>query len=329
MKRIVALLLVLIMIFAISACGKKEDSPAEPVVTPETQAEAPEENKPEEPQKGAEIETLKVQIIPSKDAERLDAQRKPLQELLEAQLQMPVEVTVGTDYSATIEAMKSGQIHVGFLAPTQYVLAHDQGAADVILKSMRYDVDDEGNKLKDAPLVDSFRSQLVAGPDSGITSVEDLKGKKIAVASFTSTSGFVWPANLLADKGLDPQKDVEWVNVGGHDKAIQAVYNGEVDAAFTFKDARYILAEEHPDVYEKVKFILDTEPIPNDTISVIPSMSQELRDKIANAFLEIAKDEKGLDVFRSVYEWEGFSKAQDSDYDIVRTYLKRQEEWDF
>ena len=325
MKKILALLLVLTMVFAVSACGQKEEAPAEPVKQ-ETEAEQPEE-KPEE--KAAEIDTLKVQIIPSKDAERLDAQRKPLQELLEAQLGMAVEVTVGTDYSATIEAMKSGQIHVGFLAPTQYVLAHDQGAADVILKSMRFDVDDEGNKLKDKPLVDSFRSQLVTGADSEIKSVEDLKGKQIAVASFTSTSGFVWPANLLADKGLDPQKDVVFRNVGGHDKAIQAVYNGEVDAAFTFKDARYVIAEEHPDVYDKVKFVLDTEPIPNDTISVIPSMSQELRDKIADAFLKIAEDEKGLDVFRSVYEWEGFSKAQDSDYDIVRTYLKRQEEWDF
>ena len=332
MKKILALVLVLTLIFAISACGPKEEAPAEPTPEAEQPAETPEteaEEPAEEPAEGAEIDTLKVQIIPSKDAERLDAQRKPLQELLEAELGMPVEVTVGTDYSATIEAMKSGQIHVGFLAPTQYVLAHDQGAADVILKSMRFDVNDEGEKLTDAPLVDSFRSQLVAGPDAGIEKVEDLKGKTIAVASYTSTSGFVWPANLLADKGLDPQSDVEWVNSGGHDKAIQAVYNGEVDAAFTFKDARYIIAEENPDVYEKVLFVLDTEPIPNDTISVIPSMSQELRDKIADAFLKIAENEEGLEVFRSVYEWEGFSKAQDSDYDIVRTYLKRQEEWDF
>ncbi|NLY36653.1 MAG: phosphate/phosphite/phosphonate ABC transporter substrate-binding protein [Tissierellia bacterium] len=327
MKRFLSIAIVVLLIFTLAACKNEAPEVEAPEVQPEAQEPVVQEEEVEAP--GLVIETLKVQITPSKDAARLDAQRKPLQDMLEAELGMPVEVSVGTDYSATIEAMRSNQIHVGFLAPTQYVLAHDQGAADVILKSLRYEVDENGEKQYDSELVDSFRSQLVTGVDSDINSVEDLKGKTIAVASFSSTSGFVWPANLLADAGLDPQADVEWVNVGGHDKAIQAVYNGEVDAAFTFKDARYVLLGELPDVYDKVRFVLDTEPIPNDTISVVPGMDQELRDRIADAFINIVKDEEGLNVFRLIYEWEGFSKAQDSDYDIVRTYLKRQEEWDF
>lgn len=329
MKRFLSLAIVILLLFTLAACKNEAPQVEVPESQPEAQEPLVQEEDMEEETPGLVIETLKVQITPSKDAARLDAQRKPLQDMLEEQLGMPVEVSVGTDYTATIEAMRSNQIHVGFLAPTQYVLAHDQGAADVILKSLRYDVDDNGDKLEDAPLVDSFRSQLVAAAGSNIKSVEDLKGKTIAVASFSSTSGFVWPANLLADKGLDPQGDVEWVNVGGHDKAIQAVYNGQTDAAFTFKDARYVLREELPDVYEKVLFVLDTEPIPNDTISVVPSMEEELRERIADAFLNIVKEEEGLEVFRSIYEWAGFASAQDSDYDIVRSYLRRQEEWDF
>ncbi|HZK10313.1 MAG TPA: phosphate/phosphite/phosphonate ABC transporter substrate-binding protein [Clostridia bacterium] len=325
MKKFLSIAMIALLVFTLAACT---DEASETESAQEETAETQEEEE-EVVEEALVIETLKVQITPSKDAARLDAQRKPLQDMLEEKLAMPVEVSIGTDYSATIEAMRSGQIHVGFLAPTQYVLAHGQDAADVILKSLRYDVDDNGDKLEDAPLVDNFRSQLVAATDSPINSVQDLKGKTIAVASFTSTSGFVWPANLLADSGLDPQADVEWVNVGGHDLAIQAVYNGETDAAFTFKDARFVLKEEHPDVYDKVRFVLDTEGIPNDTISVIPQMDQELRDRIADAFLSIVDEEEGLEVFRLIYEWEGFAKAQDSDYDIVRTYLQRQEEWDF
>lgn len=328
MKRFLSIGILLLLLLTLAACKSEAPLVEAPDSPPEAQEPTVQEEEKEEAS-GLVFETLKVQITPSKDAARLDAQRKPLQDMLEEQLGMPVEVSVGTDYTATIEAMKSNQIHVGFLAPTQYVLAHDQGAADVILKSLRYDVDDGGNKLEDEPLVDSFRSQLVASADSDIKTVEDLKGKTIAVASFTSSSGFVWPANLLADQGLDPQADVEWVNVGGHDKAIQAVYNGQTDAAFTFKDARYVLRDELPDVYEKVVFVLDTEPIPNDTISVVPSMDEELRQRIADAFLDIVKEEEGLEVFRSIYEWAGFANAQDSDYDIVRSYLKRQEEWDF
>jgi len=70
-------------------------------------------------------ETLEVQLIPSRDAAYLDAQRLPLQQLLEAQLDKSVNVTVATDYNALIEGMASEQIHVGLLATTAYVLAAD------------------------------------------------------------------------------------------------------------------------------------------------------------------------------------------------------------
>jgi len=276
-------------------------------------------------------DVLEVQLIPSRDASVLDAQRKPLQDLLEAELDMDVNVTIATDYNALIEGMASEQIHVGLLATTAYVLAADEGAAEAILKSLRYDVDDDGNKLKDKALVSGYASQLIVHKDSGITSVADLKGKKIAISSFTSTSGFVWPANLLADSGLNPETDVEWLNAGGHDNAVLAVFNGEADAAFTFKDARTLFEEEdnYADIQETCVFVMNTTLIPNDTISVIPSLDQKTKDAVKQAFLNIAKSEKGLEIIRAIYSHEGYAEAKDSDYDEVRTYLERKDSWSF
>lgn len=272
---------------------------------------------------------LEVQLIPSRDASVLDAQRKPLEDLLEAELNRDVNVTIATDYNALIEGMASEQIHVGLLATTAYVLAADEGAAEAILKSLRYDVDDNGNLLYEKPKVSGYKAQLVTHKDSGINNIKDLKGKKIAIASFTSTSGFVWPANLLADNGLDPETDVEWLNVGGHDNAILAVYNKEADAAFTFKDARTLFKDEDnfEDIMNTVKFTSDTSIIPNDTISVIPNLDNKLKDDIKKAFIAIAESEKGLEIVRAIYNHEGYAIAKDSDYDEVRTYLKRKDEW--
>jgi phosphonate transport system substrate-binding protein len=276
-------------------------------------------------------DVLEVQLIPSRDAAVLDAQRAPLQNLLEAELGMDVNVTVATDYNALIEAMASEQVHVGLLATTAYVLAADEGAAEAILKSLRYDVDDNGNLLTDAPLVSGYRSQLIVAKDSGITGVKDLAGKKIAISSFTSTSGFVWPANLLADNGLNPETDVEWLNAGGHDNAVLAVYNGEADAAFTFKDARNLFSSEdfYADLQENVVFIRDTSEIPNDTISVIPRLDEDLKERVRQAFLNISADPEGVAIVRAIYNHEGYAPAIDSDYDEVRVYLERKDEWDF
>ena len=337
MKKHLVLLLVLLLAVGVVACGNdttptptEETTPTESGEVAEEPAEEPAEETPEEPaEESNDPETLLVQLIPSRDAEKLDAQRAPLQEILSAELGMPVEVSIATDYNGLIEAMKSEQVHVGLLATTSYVLAEEQGAAEAILKSLRYDLDDEGNLLEDQPMVAGYKSQLVVGADTGITTVEDLKGKTIAISSFTSTSGFVWPANLLADAGLDPQADVTWIDAGGHDNAILAVYNGEADAAFTFKDARNLLEEEHPDVKEKVLFVLNTTEIPNDTISVIPGLSDELKENIKKAFLNMMEDEENATIMRDIYSHEGYAEVNEGDYDQVIEYLDRAEEWDF
>jgi len=274
-------------------------------------------------------EVLEVQLIPSRDSAVLDAQRGPLEELLEAELDMEVNVTVATDYNALIEAMASGQVHVGLLATASYVLAHDEGAADVILKSLRYDVDDNGILLVSQPLVDGYKSQLVVHADSGIETLDDLVGKTIAISSFTSTSGFVWPANLLADNDIDPETDVTWVNAGGHDAAILAVVNGQADAAFTFKDARTLVVGDYPNINELVIHLQDTESIPNDTISVIPNLDPDLIERIQEAFLAIAADDAKIAVMDAIYSHKGYAIATDDEYDIVRTYLERQEAWEF
>ena len=306
MKRIIAIVLVLVFALAVFAGCAKDDGILKP-------------------------EVLEVQLIPSRDASVLDAQRKPLQDLLEAELGMDVNVTIATDYPALVEAMASEQVHVGLLATTTYVQAADEGSAEVILKSLRYDVDDEGNDLTDKPLVSGYYSQLIVHKDSGITSVEDLKGKKIAVSSFSSTSGFIWPANLLADHGLNPETDVEWINAGGHDNAVLAVFNGEADAAFTFKDARTLFEEE--DNYQEIKdtcvFLMNTTIIPNDTISVIPNLDPKIKDKVKQAFLNIASTEAGLEIIRAIYSHEGYAEAKDEEYAKVREYLKRKDEWSF
>lgn len=302
MKKVLIAFALLLSVFTLAACGGSD------TVNPDV---------------------LEVQLIPSRDAAVLDAQRGPLEEILEEELGMEVNVTVATDYNALIEAMASGQVHVGLLATASYVLAKEEGAAEVILKSLRYDVDDNGNTLEDQPLVDGYKSQLIVGADSGITGVADLVGKRIAISSFTSTSGFVWPANLLADNGIDPESDVTWVNAGGHDNAVLAVINGDADAAFTFKDARTLVAGDYPNVNDLVIFLQDTENIPNDTIAVIPNLDEDLVQRIKEAFLAISEDPEQIAVMTAIYNHLGYAVAVDSEYDVVRTYLERQESWSF
>src|SRR5699024_4187054 len=224
MKKLASLGFILLLSLGIlSACGGEDEA---------AKAEKGEEK----------LEELSVQFVPSQNADTLEAKAKPLEELLSNELDIPVKVSVSTDYNTIIEAMDSEQVDVGFLPPTAYVLAKEQSAADVILQAQRYGVNDDGSDTDE--LVDSYKSIFIVREDSDIQSVEDLKGKKIGYQNVTSSAGFVWPAATLMDVCIHPLNDVESVTLKGHDQAVISLLNGDIDAAVTFQDARNIVKED-------------------------------------------------------------------------------------
>ncbi|GEN86319.1 phosphate/phosphite/phosphonate ABC transporter substrate-binding protein [Oceanobacillus sojae] len=270
-------------------------------------------------------DSLTVQFVPSQNAETLEAKAKPLEDLLENELDIDVTVSVSTNYNSVVEALASEQIDVGFLPPNAYVQAHDEyGAADVILQSQRYGVNDDGTSTDE--LVDSYYSMFIAKSDSDIDSIADLKGKTIAFQDITSSAGYVWPAAALMDEGIDPLTDVKPLTLQGHDAAVTAVLNGEADAAAIFQDARNVVLSDFPDVFEDTKVIAHTELIPNDTIAVQTNMDEEWKEKIKQAFINVGESEEGREIVRDIYTHEGYVESQDSNFDIVREYSERIQE---
>ncbi len=263
--------------------------------------------------------SLNVQFVPSQAATELESRAKPLEKMLSDRLGIPVHVSMSTDYNTVVEAMKSKKVDVGFLPPSGYVLAHKQGAADVLLQAQRYGVKQPGGRpTKD--LVNFYRAEILVKKGSGIKSWKDLKGKSISIQSPTSSAGYVYPIAELKEKGLDVKKSCKLVTVTGQDQSVLNVLNGDTDAAFVFEDARTIVKKDNPKIMDQVVPIYFTKPIPNDTISVVPSMSKSFRKKLANAFIDIGKSKKGKKIIESIYTHEGYVPSKDSDFDTVRKY---------
>ena len=278
-------------------------------------------NKSNSSKGGYTPKSLTIQFVPSQAATKLQARAKPLEKMLSKRLGIPVHVSMSTDYNTVVEAMKSKKVDVGFLPPDGYVLAHKQGAADLLLQAERYGVKQPGGKATNQ-LVKSYRAEILVKKGSKIKNWKDLKGKSISVQNPTSTAGYVFPVAELKQKGLDVTKDCKLVTVTGHDQAVLNVLNGDTDAAFVFEDARNIVKKDNPKIMSQVVPIYFTKPIPNDTISVIPSMSKSFRKKLAKAFIAVGKAKEGKKVIESVYSHEGYAYAKDSDFNVIRKYDK-------
>jgi phosphonate transport system substrate-binding protein len=260
---------------------------------------------------------LVMGFTPAAEASKVADNAKPLAAFLSKELGIPVTTFTSTDYSGLIEAMGSAKVDIGMLPPLAYVLASDQKAATVLLKVRRID------KNTGKPTL-TYRAMFVARTDSGIKKIEDAKGKRMAFVDPSSTSGYLFPAAYLKKKGYDPETFFsQLIYAGSHDKAVQSVYNGDVDIAACYDDARNLLEKAGiKDVKQKVSIVEYTGDIPNDTITVRGGLDPALAGKIKTAFKKYADSPEGKKVLFDLYEADGVVDALDSDYDPIREVAK-------
>lgn len=307
LRRFLLLFALVMVISVIAACGNGESDDSDSEGNEDSEAAENTEETSEE--SGEEIESLSMGFIPSSDAGNIATTAEPLEEFLSEELGIEVEAEVMVDYSGLIEAMRTQQVDIGFLAPFSFVQAEERADVDVILKSVR-----NGSE--------SYVAQYVVNADSDIESIEDLVDQEGLVWAFPdtlSTSGYLFPAMQLKEMGVDElESHFDQLSVGGHDNAITQVYDGQADFATTFDDARVTVEEDLPDVMDQVKVIGHTDEIPNDTISVRSELPDDMKQQITDAFLSLNENEEMLDIMYEIYEWDGIAEAESEDYDIVR-----------
>ncbi|MDQ7819802.1 MAG: phosphate/phosphite/phosphonate ABC transporter substrate-binding protein [Armatimonadota bacterium] len=249
---------------------------------------------------------LVMVFVPSRETDVILTSGQILGRMLSVSLGIPVEAVVSTSYTAAVEAMCAGRADIGALNPFSYVLAHQKCGVEVAAISVRFGLP-------------YYRAQISVRADSGITRIEQLRGKRFAFVDPASTSGYLFPAAMLKKMGYDPDTFFsQTVFAGSHPNVILAIYRGQVDGGATFEDARTTVQAQFPDVMEKVKPIAYTNPIPNDTWSLSVRLSPEMRARIKDRLLRIATTTEGKEALRNLYSIEGLTDVVELTDEQVR-----------
>lgn len=264
---------------------------------------------PKEAELGTEENPIILSFVPSGDTPDIIESADEIAKILSDKTGYVIKGNVATSYSAVIEAMGTGKAHIGTLATFAYILANEKYGVDCALVSTRY-----GTPF--------YTGQIIAGADTGITKLEDLKGKTMCWVDATSTSGYIIPRVMIMAAGVDPDTDLaQQTEAGSHDAVALSVYQGDCDAGAMYIDARDKIEEQYPDVKEKTIVIAESPEIPNDGLQFIKEFPSEMRDKIVKAFLEIMDTDEGVEAMGKAYGWEGVMEKGDSFYDDFRKVL--------
>jgi phosphonate transport system substrate-binding protein len=282
---LVALVLVSLMALTLSGCG--------------------------EPKLGTEDNPIVMSFVPSGDTQEIIASGDQLAEMITEKTGLEIVANVGTDFAAVREAMGAGKAHIGWLNTFNYVLANEKYGVDVGLVTERF-----GST--------SYKGQFNVRADSGITTLEDIKGKVMCWVDPNSTSGYIIPRIMLAANGIDPDADFsQTIEAGSHNNSITAVYNGDCDVGVSYADARSSIEDDFPDVKEVVAVLATTTDIPNDSVSFAKDFPADMREQIVNALLEISASDEGKEALNNLYSIDALVAADDSFYDGFRADLSK------
>lgn len=120
-----------------------------------------------------------------------------------------------------------GRFDLGWICSTSFV--------DLSLRSDTPSVDIAGvGWVPDDPDADGrpvYFSDLVTAPDSEAASLEDVAGRRIGCNDHISLSGHQALRFEIERRGGDPDSFAELVFTGGHDRSLDLVASGELDAA--------------------------------------------------------------------------------------------------
>ena len=187
------------------------------------------------------LDKLTFEFVPSKDADVIITGTKNLPQLVQAEMAKhgydigEVDITVGTSYEATGEAMCAGAIDIGWLPGGTYAIYSQNKEVDVILTATRDGLSndstdprtwngDDNETLPTDKQVTFYRSLIYATPSAYGKELaakvnagekltwEDLDKANWAVSNTSSSAGYIYPTMWLMEN-YDGKKISDLSNV--------------------------------------------------------------------------------------------------------------------
>ncbi|MDT8328185.1 MAG: phosphonate ABC transporter substrate-binding protein [Roseovarius sp.] len=180
-----------------------------------------------------EITEFRIGILGGENAQDRMNSYQCLADYTTQALGVETKLFAPADYNGVIQGLLGGTIDMAWLGASSYAATYlqDPEAVDPVLVKVNLD----GSV--------GYHSIGFARVDSGITSLDDMKGKVFGFGDPNSTSGYLIPSIEIPKykDGITMQSGEYFGDVkftGGHEQTIVAVNNGDIDGGVTWADGQ-------------------------------------------------------------------------------------------
>lgn len=225
-------------------------------------------------QEGSAAKPLRVVLIPA-DGGTEDGTKKDFLPVFNAVSQatgLQFDLKVGQSYAAVVEAMCSGTADIAFYGAVSYLQARARGCAELLALAVR-----NGESV--------YYSGVFARADSGVKSIPDIRGKRIALGDVNSTSSFNVPVAMMLQGGVQPAKDASVINMAGsHANVLNALSEGLVDVGGASFDSFEKAVNAKAIDPAKLRVVAKSAPIPYPPLAVNTAVPAAIKSRLREAF---------------------------------------------
>lgn len=240
------------------------------------------------------------------DKEKNDATYRPLADYLSAKLGRKVTLRTVDTWEGLAKSLANGETDMALMGPWGYVLANHEASAQAI-STILYDGKPE------------YHAIFITHPDSGINSVNDLKGRTFAFGDKGSTSGYLIPLHYFMTQGINPDSYFSKVLNAKHQAIETQVTQGVLDAGADYNRNRNAMIEQGLIKAERSKVIWQSAPLPNDAFAVSSTLyaDKPLVSKLQTTLANVGQELKNNPALLPAH-YTGFVGSNNSVYKPIR-----------
>jgi phosphonate transport system substrate-binding protein len=169
---------------------------------------------------------------------------------------------------------------------------------------------------------DNFRGIILVRKDSGIQTIDDLRGKKISYPAPTALAATMMPQYFLHQQGLDLKNDTTTLYVGSQESSIMNVYLKLTAAGATWPIPWYDLLKNQPNVAKALKIGWQTDPLPNNSFSYrTDTVKAAHAKKIQSLLTQLHTNERGQELLALMNIQRVFPADNDT-YEPIKRFMQ-------
>lgn len=237
-------------------------------------------------------------------------QYRILADYLSIELGTKVRLTVMSRYGEVLKRFKARRLDGAFLSSYTATMAFKE----LNLKPVASSVNLQQNS--------TCQGYIFTRNDSGIKSVNDMKGKSIVFVDPATTEGYLFPIVLLYKKGIRDKETFfsRYSFAGSHASAIFSVLDGKADIGCAKSTVFNRLMAKDPSMNSELRIIAESPSFPERTLCIRKDLPEEFQQKLTSVLLAIDTTERGKSVLREI-AMSKFIKATESDFDSILSMI--------